>query len=41
MIKQVQYTNLTFLSIKDAEKIVFSDAKSFAIRSTNRGLDGH
>ena len=40
MIKQVQYTNLTFLTIKDSEKIVFSDTESFDIRSANRGLDG-
>ena len=41
MIKQVQYTNSTFLPIKDAGKIVFSDKRKFDIRSTNRGLDGH
>ena len=27
--------------MKDAEKSIFGNEKSFAIRSTNRGLDGH
>ena len=41
MMQQVKCSNLTFLSKKDVGNLIFSNEKSFAIRSTNIRLDEH